>query len=200
MVNYNNGKIYSLRSHQTELVYVGSTTQPLYKRKGQHMTGYKKYLKGKYSFTTSFELCQYDDMYIELIEEYPCDNRTQLERKEGQWIRKMKKCVNRYVVGRTRKEYREDNKEKIKEYYEDNKERMKERMKEYYEDNKEKINKRKKEYYEENKEKIKEYREDNKEKIKEKIQCECGSIVTKINLNRHKRSLKHQAWVSKQTE
>ena len=77
-----------------------------------------------------------------------------------------------------KKEYQEQNKEKIKEkkkeYYEQNKEKIKEKNKEYYEQNKEKIkeyqeqNKEKiKEYYEQNKEKIKEYREQNKEKIKE---------------------------------
>ena len=80
------------------------------------------------------------------------------------------------------KEYREKNKEKLKEiskeYYENNKEEIKEKSKEYYENNKEEIKKyreknkeklkeRKKEYRENNKEKIKEYRENNKEKIKE---------------------------------
>jgi hypothetical protein len=69
------------------------------------------------------------------------------------------------------KEYREKNKEKIKEqkkeyikeYHEKNKEKIKEQKKEYHEKNKEK----KKEYYEKNKEKKKEYYEKNKEKIKE---------------------------------
>jgi gas vesicle protein len=77
----------------------------------------------------------------------------ELNRREGEHIRN-NNCINRYIAGRTKKEYREDNKEKIKE-----------QKKEYYEDNKEKI----KQYLENNKEKIKEqmkeYREDNKEKI-----------------------------------
>jgi len=200
MVNYKNGKIYALRSHQTEQVYVGSTTQSLAKRKGQHRNNYKDYLKGKYPFISSFELCQYDDMYIELIEEYPCDNKAQLERKEGQWIRKMKICCNKHIAGRTKKEYYEDNKEKRKEYCENNKEKIREKTKEYYENNREKIREKYKEHYEDNKEKIREKAKEYYENNREKIQCECGSIVTKNYLNRHKRTLKHQAWVSKQTE
>ena len=69
------------------------------------------------------------------------------------------------------KEYREDNKEYYKEYREDNKEYYKEYNKEYYKDNKEyykEYNKEyKKQYYEDNKEYKKQYYEDNKEKISE---------------------------------
>ena len=37
MPNYQNGKVYSIRSHsRPDLVYVGSTTQPLSKRFGGH--------------------------------------------------------------------------------------------------------------------------------------------------------------------
>ena len=61
---------------------------------------------------------------------------------------------------KSRKEYRESNKDKIKEYskeyYESNKDKIKEYYKEYN-----------KKYYESNKDKIKEYRESNKDKIKE---------------------------------
>ena len=43
----------------------------------------------------------------------------------------------------------------------------------------------------------KNYREDNKDKIsekkKEKIMCECGSITSKNNILRHKKSNKHIA-------
>lgn len=53
-----------------------------------------------------------------------------------------------------KKEYYENNKEKIlkqkKEYYENNKEKILEQQKEYRENNKEKINKQQKEYYENN--------------------------------------------------
>ena len=81
--------------------------------------------------------------------------------------------MNVKIAGRTQKEYDEDNKEK---------------RKEFYETNKDKILENNKEYYEANKEKMQEYQ-------KEKITCECGSIVCKIILARHKRSVKHQEFL-----
>jgi len=56
-----------------------------------------------------------------------------------------------------------------------------------------------KEYYEDNKEERKEYRrnryKNNKEEIKkkqqEKILCDCGEMVMRSNIARHKKSMKH---------
>ena len=95
---------------------------------------------------------------------------------------KCKSCFKEYrennkeKIKEYRKEYKKYNKEKIKEhnkkYYEKIKEYHKEYFKEYRKNNKEKIKEYKKEYLENNKEKIKyyfkEYRENNKELIKEK--------------------------------
>lgn len=182
MSDYQQGKIYCIRSHQTDDIYIGSTVQSLVKRRSSHKVAYKRYLEGKRKYITSFELCQHDDIYIELIEEYPCDNRVQLEKREGYWMRKME-CINKNIAGRSKNEWREDNKEiiskKKKEYYEENKEKFRDQYKEYretkkennkkyYEANKEKIRNQHKEYYEANKEKVRErknkYYEDNKEK------------------------------------
>jgi hypothetical protein len=62
---------------------------------------------------------QFADAYIELIEMFPCANRFQLQEREGYFIRTTD-CVNKRVEGRTAaeydKQYREDNKEKIKDY------------------------------------------------------------------------------------
>jgi len=57
----------------------------------------------------------------------PCDNKEELTKKEGEYIRSTD-CINKQIAGRTQKEYREDNKEKVKE-----------QRKEYYENNKDKI-------------------------------------------------------------
>ena len=42
------------------------------------------------------------------------------------------------------------------------------------------------------KEHKKQYYDINKEKVLEPIKCECGCIVTRSHLPRHKRSAKHQ--------
>jgi len=183
MPDYSKGKIYCLRSHQTDDVYIGSTVESLSNRKGKHTSKYKSFLNEKYHYITAFEIVKYDDCYIELIENYPCENKEQLTKKEGEYIRNMK-CVNKLIAGRTRKEYRKDNKEKIKEYRENNKERDKKRAKEYRENNKEREKERKKKY-----------REENKEKIKEKIICECGCKVNKYQLVKHKRTEKHKEFL-----
>jgi len=146
---YVNGKIYCLRSHQTDDIYIGSTIQPLYKRLHQHK-------KEKLHI-----LSNYDDMYIELIEEYPCKNKMELFRKEGEHIR-ANDCVNKKIEGRTKSEYYIDNKDKVlersKEYYIDNKDKVLERSKEYYIDNKDKILEQRKQYCIDNKDKISEQR------------------------------------------
>ena len=206
MPNYQNGKIYCLRSHQTEDIYIGSTTQSLAVRKGGHARDYKSYLNEKRCYISSFELCKYNDCYIELIEMYPCNSREELYKREGEII-KEQKCVNMVVAGRTDHEYYIDNKEKIKtinkEYYKKNKEKMNTINKEYYENNKEKMNTINKEYYEKNKvillTKCKQYRLDNKERIKEwkktKITCECGAVVGQASCSQHRRSKKHQNYI-----
>jgi len=179
MPDYEKGKIYKLWSPQGNEIYIGSTTQSLAVRKAQH----KRSLK--YCSRILFQ--KYDDVRIELIEEYPCKNKMQLDRREGEIVRN-NDCVNKIIAGRTRAEYYEDNKEQIneknREHYEKNKEKIleyykeyyqtddyKEKRKEYREKNKEKIREKKKEYNENNKEQIrekqKEYRENNKEKRNE---------------------------------
>ena len=179
MPDYKESKIYSIRSHQTEDIYVGSTTQTLFTRLASHKRDYRCYKKGKRSYVSSFHMLQFDDAYIELIEKCPCNNKEELTKREGEIIREMN-CINKRIPGRTKKEYyidnkekilkyKEENKEKNKEYREKNKEKILKQIKEYREKNKEKILKQRGEYYRDNKEKIlkqsKEYREKNKEKI-----------------------------------
>ena len=219
MKDYSNGKIYCIRSHQTDDIYIGSTIQPLSRRFGNHKKTYKYWMDGKSNFMTSFEILKYNDCYIELLEKYPCNDKSELERREGKYIREMD-CVNKHIAGRTKKEYYQNNKEKIqeqhKEYYQNNKEKiqeqhkewcqnnkdkMQEYKKEYYQNNKEKIEQQKKEKYQKNKDKIqqqmKEWYQKNKDKFNQKVTCECDSIVSKNALSRHKKSIKHQCLLNK---
>ena len=206
MPDYQKGKIYKLWSPQgtEDEIYFGSTTNELYKRKNGHKN--QRDCKSKILFE------KYDDVRIEIIEEYPCNNKEELNKKEGEYIRN-NKCLNQIIPCRTKKEYREDNKERIaeqkkeynektkehikkrkKEYYQKNNEQIKEKGKEYRENNKEQIKERKNNYYHNNKEKIlkhnKEWRENN-EQLKEKVTCECGCIIRKDVLARHKKTNKH---------
>ena len=133
MSKYSESKIYKLTSSQTDKVYIGSTIGSLNVRFSNHKCRYKRWLKGqmdKYK-TTSFDLLQFADVKIELIKEFPCETRKELEKEEGKLILE-NNCVNKYVVGRTKKEYdkiyRHKNKEKYKEYVEANKEKINEKF------------------------------------------------------------------------
>jgi len=92
MTNYKYGKIYCIRSHQTEKIYIGSTTQPLADRFSDHNCKFKK---GKEN--SSKEILQFPDSYIELIELVPCSSREELNKKEGEHIR-LNNCVNKIII------------------------------------------------------------------------------------------------------
>lgn len=181
MPNYQNGKIYSIRSHKTDKIYIGATIQPLSYRFNDHKkNAYKKNC-------TSHLILEYDDAYIELIEECKCDNKDQLSKREGEIIRSTSNCVNKVIPNRTKKEYRNDNHEiineklriyreknkdkiaiKKKEEYEKNKDKFREKNKLYREKYKDEIKERKKKYYDNNKDKINEKRRLNRKNNKEK--------------------------------
>ena len=201
MVNYQKGKIYTIRSRNSDKVYIGSTCNELRKRFHDHKLDYKYWVDGKRAYTSSFEVFKDGMCYIELLEKCPCNDKNELLRREGQLIRNMD-CVNKIIAGRTLEEYYQDNKElmskKNKEYYENNKEDIKEYNKEWKENNKEHLKEYRKKYYQDNKEKIKEYYQKNKEeynkKQKEKITCGCGSVVSIRNKAMHTKSKKHKTW------
>lgn len=109
MSNYSEGKIYAIKSYQCDDVYIGSTYQSLCRRFSDHKRHYDRYINDDSSscYVTSYEILQFDDAFIELIEEYPCENRNQLHKKEGEWITKTLNCVNKYMPSITMEEYKE---------------------------------------------------------------------------------------------
>ena len=130
---YHKSKIYTIRSYQTDKYYIGSTCDALHKRLYNHRHNYKCYLNDKHHFISSFDIIKYEDHYIELLEDYKCETKNELSKREGELIRKYKdEIVNYRIEGRTDKEYRNDNKEKIKEYQKDNKEKIKEQRTKLY--------------------------------------------------------------------
>lgn len=93
MPDYLQSKLFSLRSNQTDDIFIGSTTQNLSKLMVSLRRNYKKYLDGKCPYNTSFELLKYPDVYIELIKYVPCKNKEELAKEEGLEIRN-RVCVN----------------------------------------------------------------------------------------------------------
>ena len=56
------------------------------------------------SWLSSFLVIELGDSYVELVENYPCANKEELRRREGQLQRSLP-CVNVKVAGRTAAEW-----------------------------------------------------------------------------------------------
>ena len=162
MPDYANGKIYKIVCNITGEQYIGATTQKL----SQRLTGHVR-RKNTDKCYKSKDIILRGDYQIILIENYSCNNKEELERKEREHI-EANICVNKFIPTRTQKEYKEDHKEEIalnkKEYYVTHKEEIAL----YREKNKEAIKMKEKEYRETHKEKIASYSKDNKDEINRK--------------------------------
>ena len=153
--NFTNGKIYKITNNINNEVYVGSTCDILRKRFSNHtrqITQESK--KNRPLYKLMIELgC--DAFRIDLIEDYPCEDKQALRQREGYWIRQIG-TLNKVIAGRTQKEakYIYDRSEK-KQLYEQKPERKAAKLQAA------------KDSYEKNKVQINEYK-------KEKILCDCG--------------------------
>jgi len=117
------GHIYLLRSaSMPELgVYIGSTMKPLSTRLSLHKASFKRWTSGKHNYVSSFSLFERaGDIEIALYEDYECEKRADLSRREGRIIKEHgEKCVNVNVAGRGLREYYDDNRASILQYGKD---------------------------------------------------------------------------------
>ena len=205
MPNYAETQLYELIEYDENgepVVYRGHTTGPLRKRLSVHRSNFKSWLNGKKKYCSSYEVLKHGNARIELVRVVCCLNKKDASRAEGLFIRELPTCVN-IRKNYEKKEYYEANKQKLiakqAEYYEANKEVVKAKHAKYYETNKEVVKEYYTEYYEANKQKLiakqAEYYEANKEVVKareaEKVTCECGAVICRGKLSRHRNTLKH---------
>jgi hypothetical protein len=129
MVNYSLGKVYKIEpmnGGEEGDVYIGSTTLPyLSNRMANHRSDYKRWKENKMGLTTVYKLFDkygVENCHIVLLEKVNAETTDELHARERYCIQSQQ-CVNKYVAGRTRKEY-----------YHDNKEHILERCKEYKKD------------------------------------------------------------------
>ena len=178
MVNYQEGKIYKIVCNITGLVYIGSTCkQYLSQRLQNHKSEYNMFKKNGKRYMSSFKVLENGDYNILLLELYPCNTKDELHARERYYMETIE-CVNLQIVGRTPKEWKNDNKDKVHEIY-----------KRHYKKNGEVL-----------KEKCKEYRDANKDRIAERdlksVLCDCGSYYTHCHKSRHERTIKHQTFLN----
>ena len=139
-IKYANGKIYMIIAPNLNLRYIGSTVNALKSRFHGHKSKFTR--RGKTDYISSFQVLEDKDAYIELIENYPCNNKEELENREGFLIRQMD-CVNINIAGRSSKQYYQDNRDAIlqtrKNHYIDNRDRILVYKKDFYKTNSERI-------------------------------------------------------------
>ena len=126
--DYSKGKIYCIRNTINDEIYIGSTCQSLSQRMAQHRRTLKcGRLGGMKLYNLMMDLGE-ENFYIELMEEYPCESKDRLRKREGEFIREHQTGLNKLVAGR-----------KSLEYYYDNRDRVMEYKREYRKENKDKI-------------------------------------------------------------
>jgi hypothetical protein len=132
----------------------------------------------------------------EYLKQYREEHKNELKKKGKQYREEHKDEA---------KQYREEHKDEAKQYYEEHKVKLNELSKQYNEINKDKISEQKKEYYKKNKsiinEQTKQWYEKNKDecnkKALQKVTCECGCVVAKAALSKHRKTKKHINFMEK---
>ncbi len=130
MPNFENAKIYKIIGNG--LTYIGSTTESIKKRLNRHLN----YIKES-RYCSSSKVLSDNNYKIELIENFPCENNSQLTEREYYWFSTIDNCndispkqqninkYKKYVKDNTKaynsaliatKKWRELNKDKIKNY------------------------------------------------------------------------------------
>ena len=191
-IDYSKTIIYKLvhkEDYDNANIYIGSTTQ-FTKRKAYHKgccnnENIKSYSNMKYQYIR--DNGGWENWSIIEIEKYPCNDNNEATSREQYWISYFKTTLT------TKKAYIPD--EERENYYNYNKDRLLEQKKYYHIKHRENILEYKKIYNENNKEDRKIYYEEHKDEILakriEKITCECGCIITRHGMTRHKKSSKH---------
>jgi hypothetical protein len=179
-IDYSRTHFYKLCCRNPEItdIYVGHTTDFTRRRRlhkstccnenaNHHNYNVYKYIR---------ENGHWDNWDMVLLETRQCADALEAKKVEREFIENMNAKLNQRVPGRTKKQYREDTHEHIKEhkknYYEKNKEQILAKCKQYCSDHAEQIKERKKNYHIQHKdelnEKSKQYRERHKDEINER--------------------------------
>ena len=107
---YLNGKIYKIVDVGYTKCYIGCTIQTLSVRMSGHRSK-QKALNNLCNSRMLFDEFGMDNCKIELIENFPCQSKEELNKREGFFIMSTE-CVNKHMTGMTKSEYDKDYREK----------------------------------------------------------------------------------------
>lgn len=128
-------KLYKLYSLNEDDYYIGCCFEAIETRVQHHYKAYEEYLRDERKYHESFKLFQKhgDNVYIELIKEYPnIKDKDILKIKRNEYIKNLNKKITKIL---TRQEY-------VRQWSEQNKQRLHDYYQEYYKNNIEKIRER----------------------------------------------------------
>ena len=180
MPDYSKGKIYKITNDFNNEIYIGSTCDTLVKRYSKHKSDSKNEDRSNIILYKLINEIGFDRFRIELICDYPCDDKYQLLQKESEYIRELG-TLNMVIPNRTVQEHSKD-------YYIKNKTILNAKHQEYYEQHSEYIKEHKKEYRNNMSE---EQKKKTHERKREKITCECGCITARSDIAKHMKTPKH---------
>ena len=175
MTDYKLSKIYKIKCNVTNKEYYGSTIQNyLSSRLTQHIRNYKKWLKDKKKYVSSFEILKNGDYIIILVDSFESKSKDELRQREQFYIDNYE-CVNKIRAFRKQEQNKEDyqnNREmriekQLNYYYENVTEQSREyrhkNNQAYYEKNKTTVKDKQKAYYLKNKQMYKDNYQRNKD-------------------------------------
>jgi hypothetical protein len=192
-IDYSKTILYKIVCNDLNIkdVYIGHTTD--FVRRQQSHKGnccnpeYKSHRLKVYQFIT--DNGGWNNWEMIEIEKYPCNDANEARSRERYWFETLNATLNSRFPLRNKNEYRETNKDVIKEkdhnYYQKNKEEILLRVHQYANDNKDKIKERMSSYRAKYSDQIKAF--------KGAVElCECGIYYTHAHKQRHFRTNLHQ--------
>ena len=115
MPDYQLAKVFKIVSNDDVEVYIGSTTLPrLCTRLAKYKNDYKCWKEGKSSKISLYDIFDeygIDNVSIVLLEACPCNSKDELSKRQRHYIETIDN-INKYIPGRTDKEYYEETKNK----------------------------------------------------------------------------------------
>ena len=136
MPDYKNTVIYTIECNGEK--YCGHTTN-FKSRKAEHKYNVKNPTSLKYEckvYQFIRENNGWENCFIQIIEEYPCNNVIEARLRERYWLKKLECNLNYAIPSRTIKQYKIDNRGTLailkKEYKIKNRENINKKRREYY--------------------------------------------------------------------
>jgi hypothetical protein len=178
--------------------YVGHTTD-FRKRKNRHKNNTIKKTQLKV-YTNINDNGGWDNWEMIEIEKFPCKDANEAKSRERYWYELLNSTMNTLSPMTTPEERVIQQKETHKIYFEKNKDLIRQKDNDRYERDKEKRIACVMTAYYKNHETNKEYKlqkyQEEKGFLAEKILCECGVSCNRSSLNQHKKTLKHQKYLT----